>query len=241
MYLDNKYTKWYYSIIQSAKANPFDGYTEKHHIIPKSLGGSNKKENLVVLSARQHFICHWLLTKMVEHKKHKASMYNAWAKMLQGKKRYTPCGRIYELARTAMSKNLSGKNSPFYGVPKSKEHRENMSKSMKGRDAWNKGVPMREESKEKLRKARAKQIIPKEQGEEHSKKMKGRKWFHIGDERILVRPDDPILKTRKWKEGNGVSHPNPPKMIDCQHCGRTIAGAGNYARYHGDKCKSLFM
>ena len=35
-----------------------------HHIIPRSLGGSNNTTNLVKLSARQHFVCHWLLTKM---------------------------------------------------------------------------------------------------------------------------------------------------------------------------------
>ena len=40
-------------------------YVEKHHIIPKSLGGNNRKENLVNLSAREHFICHRLLVKML--------------------------------------------------------------------------------------------------------------------------------------------------------------------------------
>lgn len=41
------------------------GYTEKHHILPKSFGGSNKKENLVELTIREHYVCHLLLTKMV--------------------------------------------------------------------------------------------------------------------------------------------------------------------------------
>jgi uncharacterized radical SAM superfamily Fe-S cluster-containing enzyme len=41
------------------------GPFEKHHVIPKSMGGSNKKENLVNLTVRQHFVCHRLLTKMV--------------------------------------------------------------------------------------------------------------------------------------------------------------------------------
>ena len=41
-----------------------DTYTEKHHIIPRSLGGSNDIDNLVRLTAKQHFICHKLLTKM---------------------------------------------------------------------------------------------------------------------------------------------------------------------------------
>jgi hypothetical protein len=64
MYLQNKYTKWYNSIIYSAKSRTAIGYLEKHHIIPKSLGGPNSKDNLVKLTAREHFICHWLLTKM---------------------------------------------------------------------------------------------------------------------------------------------------------------------------------
>jgi hypothetical protein len=70
----NKYTRWYERIIEHAKkknfsivrshAKKYPGYTEVHHIIPKSFGGSDNKENLVRFSAREHFICHWLLTKM---------------------------------------------------------------------------------------------------------------------------------------------------------------------------------
>ena len=66
MYLQNKYTRWYNTIINNAQNRNIEGYTEKHHIIPKSLGGSNRKFNIVSLTAREHFICHWLLTKMTE-------------------------------------------------------------------------------------------------------------------------------------------------------------------------------
>ncbi len=66
MYLDNKYTRIYYSIIDRAKNRVLNGYTEKHHIIPKSIGGSNTKDNLVKLTPREHFICHLLLPKMLE-------------------------------------------------------------------------------------------------------------------------------------------------------------------------------
>jgi hypothetical protein len=46
-FLENKYTKWYFNIIYSAqKRTEIDGYFEKHHIIPKSLGGSNRKEKI---------------------------------------------------------------------------------------------------------------------------------------------------------------------------------------------------
>lgn len=64
MFLDNKYTRVYNIIIEAAKTATYKEYTEKHHIIPRSLGGSDDPSNLVVLSAREHFICHWLLTKM---------------------------------------------------------------------------------------------------------------------------------------------------------------------------------
>jgi 5-methylcytosine-specific restriction endonuclease McrA len=53
-FLDNKYSRWYYAIIVNAQARISDGYTENHHIIPKCLGGSNLKENLVNLTACEH-------------------------------------------------------------------------------------------------------------------------------------------------------------------------------------------
>ena len=66
MYLQNKYTIVYNNIINRAKSRVLDGYGEFHHIIPRSLGGCNSKENIVKLTAREHFICHRLLVKMVE-------------------------------------------------------------------------------------------------------------------------------------------------------------------------------
>lgn len=60
------YSKIYYSIIEYRKLNVYDGYTETHHIKPVCLGGTNEKENLIQLSAKEHFICHLLLTKMYQ-------------------------------------------------------------------------------------------------------------------------------------------------------------------------------
>ena len=66
IYLDNKYSKWYRALIAKRKNNPPIGYCERHHILPHSLGGTNDKANLVKLTAREHFICHRLLVKMLE-------------------------------------------------------------------------------------------------------------------------------------------------------------------------------
>lgn len=62
-FLKNKYTKYYFLIINNSK-NRTKQYSEKHHIIPKSFGGTDDSENLVDLTPREHFICHMLLTKI---------------------------------------------------------------------------------------------------------------------------------------------------------------------------------
>lgn len=58
------YQRIYDQIIDRAKERTLEGYKEKHHIIPKCMGGSNKKENLIELTAREHFISHWLLCRI---------------------------------------------------------------------------------------------------------------------------------------------------------------------------------
>lgn len=63
---NKKYHSWYFAIIDRARERKLDGYRERHHIIPRSFGGSDEKTNLVDLTFREHFICHWLLTQMTE-------------------------------------------------------------------------------------------------------------------------------------------------------------------------------
>lgn len=63
-FIVNKYHRWYYNIINRRIGNSPSGYVEKHHILPKSLGGSNAQSNLVSLTAREHYICHLLLVRM---------------------------------------------------------------------------------------------------------------------------------------------------------------------------------
>lgn len=61
------YKKNYYDYINYIKTlNRVKGdgnYYEKHHIIPRSLGGNDAKDNLVLLTAREHFLAHYLLWK----------------------------------------------------------------------------------------------------------------------------------------------------------------------------------
>jgi len=162
--LTNKYSKIYFSITSNAKQRITEGYTELHHIIPQSMGGSNDKDNLVELTAREHFICHWLLVKMTEGDDRSKMLY-----ALKGMKAENKYQQRYQTKITARVYET-------YRI----EHAENHSKTMKGRPANNKGRPMPEEQKQLLReKAKANhangKVYSKESQEKRVAKILGQK------------------------------------------------------------------
>lgn len=114
-------------------------YYEKHHIIPKCLGGSNKKENIVYLTPREHYIAHWLLYRIRPHS-NKLS-YSFWIMNWPGtkkvKREYRISSRMYEEARTAMknsnSRNMKGEKNHRFGVSMSEEQKKKISESCKGK------------------------------------------------------------------------------------------------------------
>lgn len=170
MFLDNKYTRIYYQIVTRAQHRTLDGYKEKHHIIPKSFGGSNTKENLVELTAREHFICHWLLVKMMINGVHRGKMSYALWMLSNGctskvHQRVKITGRKYELIRqhfastevTAETKAKRMTTRKIRGTKCSAETKEKLSKKFKGRDLgdeWRaklRGRIVSDETKEKIR------------------------------------------------------------------------------------------
>lgn len=126
------YKAIYYKIIENAKKETDNGhrqlgYFEKHHIQPKSLGGTNNKENLVKLTAREHFICHWLLVKMynkgtIERNKMLCALWKMQS-ISNTHKRYINA-RAYEALRIEFAKMISerasiyqqGKNNSQFGT-----------------------------------------------------------------------------------------------------------------------------
>lgn len=135
IFIQNKYTRIYYSIISNAKSRtlPIDVYSEHHHIIPKSIGGNNSKLNLVALTAKEHYICHRLLVKMLAGAEQKKMLY-----------------ALYCIT------HVRNKGQVTRYIPSAKQYakiKEAWQKSIKGRPAHNKGKPMSDEQKEKLRRA----------------------------------------------------------------------------------------
>jgi hypothetical protein len=130
MFKDNKYSRIYFNIINSAKSNKRTGYTENHHIIPKSLGGSNEAENIVTLTAREHFVCHRLLVKMVSGSDKYKMTYAAWQLSRPSKYKHIKISsHTYESLRIDLSESMKGrKRKPF-----NEEWKLNMSQSAKTR------------------------------------------------------------------------------------------------------------
>ena len=107
------YLRIYEEIINKAKNNIREGYMEKHHIIPKCMGGKDDNDNLVLLTAREHYICHWLLAKYYKT----SSLYHAFAMMClsTNKHQRLQSSRFFERARIARSLAMTGENNIMFG------------------------------------------------------------------------------------------------------------------------------
>lgn len=147
MFIANKYTNWYYQIISRAKNRKLSGYSEKHHIIPRSLGGDNSKENIVCLTAREHFICHLLLIRMLSGIAKSKMVYASWCLANQENAeqfRYKINGNTYAQLRATFSDThsqwmkenhslIDEKVKNYWTEENRKTHAEKISKVTKGR------------------------------------------------------------------------------------------------------------
>lgn len=112
VFLQNKYTLLYFKIINNSKNRILNCYTENHHILPKAFGGDDSKSNIAVLTAREHFLCHYILCKMLKPKsKEFYSMVKALNIMRNepishSQNRYIN-SRLYETFRKDFSKAMS--------------------------------------------------------------------------------------------------------------------------------------
>lgn len=228
MYLVNKYSKWYSRIINAALARTCPEISERHHIIPKSLGGSNDNSNLVSLTPREHFVCHLLLTKMTQGSE-KAKMIYAVKCMLRANRfhtRYIPSSRIYESIRTQFIQMRKG-------LRVSDEAKKKNSESLKRLYATGhsspgmKGKSHSDETKEKMRVARQNQVVTDETRQKISDHMKGR---YTGENNRMFLPGVAARHKAGCIARSAVK-------VECPHCGRLFS-RNTYARYHGDKCKN---
>lgn len=213
-FLDNKYTKWYYNIINSVKCRDV---IEKHHIIPKCLGGDNSISNIVELTPREHFICHHLLIKMTCGGDKKKMAY-AFYRMCQsnGSISRLTNGKNYDRIREHYSYLTSGENNPFFG------------KGHFGLDNPMSNPKVREKHKQIVSSPEHKKMM--------SEKFSGENNPFFGKTHsIETKQHFSELASQRTGEKSprwGTKH----KQVVCEHCQKQITYP-MYKRWHGPNCK----
>lgn len=254
MFITNKYYHYYYSIIDRAKSRvlPKDYYIEKHHIIPKSLGGNNSKENIVSLTAREHFICHMLLVKMTSsNSRYKmAFALNRMLSKSSNHKRYTPTSRLYEFAKKeaaiARSEMFKGKTQSLESnlkrsmalkgrkqEPRTDEHKRNISLSKIGKSSPNKGKDS------KLKGLTYEEIY----GEEKANQLKQDKSAIFKNRKFSEDTIKLMSANRKNKKTKGENSNAKPITVDgiyysCKKSAQEVLGITLYELNKRLKCKN---
>lgn len=107
-----------------------DGYKERHHIVPKCMGGTDDEQNLIDLTAREHFIAHKLLCE--DNPSHRG-LAKAWFMMCtmqsDNQERINITAEEYADIKEHLSK------TKVTDITKKK-----ISDANKGKPAWNKGL-----------------------------------------------------------------------------------------------------
>lgn len=111
------YAKHYESLVNRAKSRKLTGYIEKHHIVPKCMGGIDSKENLVELTPEEHYVAHLLLVKMYPNND---SLVYAAMKMTVASKLTIRSNKAYGWVRKKFQKTCQkriGDKNPSFGKP----------------------------------------------------------------------------------------------------------------------------
>ena len=212
-FINNKYTNIYFSIIDRAKERVVDVYTEKHHIVPRSLGGSDDQSNLVKLTAREHFVCHRLLVKMTSGTDKRKMSRALWALTNMDKVggRHRTTSRIFQRIREDYINTLKG-------TPRPKEVRDKIRAS-------NTGKVQSEETRRKRAESRT--------GFRNSDDTK-RKMSESAKQRWTNTVDD-SERSQKIKAARAKQQ-IVTVQVTCPHCGK-VGGNRIMPRYHFDNCK----
>lgn len=135
--------KVYDQIIENAKSRILLGYSESHHIVPKCLGGNDSSDNLVSLTAREHFICHMILCKITDGSDRSKMTWALHRMTFNGS--YRVNSRQYEYIRKCHAKNVS-ENHPSY-----RDSSWSSKVSVSNKQSWAKDIERKENTSKRMK------------------------------------------------------------------------------------------
>jgi 5-methylcytosine-specific restriction endonuclease McrA len=227
------YKKVYDSIVSRAKDRFLSEYTERHHIIPRCMGGGDESENIVSLTAREHFVCHWLLARQYPNNLKLLHAFTAMTFLKTSTQfRYTPSSRAVSEAKEYAS--IIKKARPTKrGHRKSEETKQKMRLSKLG----DKNPMKRPEVVEKNRLAHLGKKQSEETKDKRRKKLKGRKRPQEVVDKIKAGLTGKKLSKSHVESLKGPRNPYGSQVIvKCRYCGKT-GGKNAITRWHNENCK----
>lgn len=244
------YQKIYEQLIERAKNRILIGYKERHHIQPRCIGGTDSKENLVDLTAREHFLAHWLLVEMYPAEtKLQYAFWQMCNSNNQYQNRYIPSSRIYEYAKMLHSNNIRKMNTGKKNGPMSSETKQKLSEKLKGRksvktEEWKRNISIglkKSYASGKHYKWNLGKKMPASFGEKISKAKKGM----IGTNKGIPMSQEQKEKIRNTLLRHEVKQSTKDKIsktllnkpeITCPHCSKSSRGT-SFKVYHFENCK----
>lgn len=232
------YQKIHDAIIDRARScqrDP-DEYYEHHHIIPSALDGPDDDWNRAYLTAREHFLVHWLLYKLNPCSENAF----AWHMMSNSGNEYHT-GRLrsshYEYARKAFAKHIGDIHR---GKPLSEEHRRKLSESKMGERNPMFGKAHPEEHKQKL----SEMNLGEKNGfygKTHTPEVRARisasAKLRVGEKANAFGMKHTEETKRHLSElVGGKPRAKPHEIVVCPHCGKEGIKP-NMVRWHFEKCK----
>lgn len=261
IFIDNKYTKHYYIGIKRRQIDVLTSGYEQHHIIPRSLGGTDDPDNIVRLTAREHIIAHWALTKMVAGPA-RYKMEKAFAMMMadplnRGKRKLS----TIEAAKCRESNRISTleqwKDPDFVDMQRNKARtqwqdpefaarmcengRTQMKKNWEDLDYRTRSIARMQAqvTTQDFRENQSKRMRERWQDLEYAEKMRNvsaksnETRLESGSHNFLNSDIQKITALRRISDG---TH-NFTQVHTCPHCGKVGKGP-QMKRYHFDACKS---
>ena len=218
LFINNKYSTWYFNIINVAKSRlrNTDTYHEVHHIIPKSLNGSNNRDNLVSLTGREHLLCHRLLIRMTEGTSKAKMVSAAWT--------------MANLNNDSQQRSrLTSRQYAYLREQFSKVHSVRMSENNPMHDP----IVRAKYDAAMVKRGKTKGMTDKIHSEETKAKMSAtNKGQHVPLEKRMAASTFHSNRSPELREMYAQLHSS---NICCLEC-KTLTNLGNFNRWHGEKC-----
>lgn len=247
------YSKIYQDLIKRGQGRILSAFTEKHHIIPRCLGGLDNVENLVNLTPEEHYLAHLLLVKIYNTREliFAANMMCRGHKGRNNNKRYGWLKRKLSestsgAGNTQFGKKLSDERkrkcshpreaNPFFNKKHSDETKAKISAKLKGKQGLrglNNGMFGKHHSDETKQKISNNNPWKGSAGNgNHPLSCRNGESASFFGKKHSEKSKQKMSLSKKGKSINA----GPQKTVICPHCNKE-GGISNMKRYHFDNCK----